>query len=60
VVSAKTAALALHAALLVTALRSWLAISGFQPIVRFERNPALVLLPGAPEQDLLNRAVEVS
>src|SRR5260370_38857631 len=58
VVTAKPPALAFHAALLVAAFMSWLAIPGFKTVVRAERDPALVFLPGAPEQHLLDRAVE--
>jgi hypothetical protein len=59
VVTPEPSAFALDAPFFVAAVRSRLAIPGFKTVVRFERDPALVLLPGAPEQHLLDRAVEV-
>ena len=58
-VAAEPAALALHAALLVAAFMPGLAIQRVETVVRTERHPALVLLPRAPEQHLLDRGVEV-
>src|SRR5271166_1936505 len=59
VVAPEPAALTFHTALLVAALMPGLAVPGFKTVVRAKRNPALVLLPGAPEQHLFDRAVEV-
>ena len=59
VVAAKPPALAFNPALLVAALMAGLAIPGLEPVVGAKRDPAVVLLPGSPEEDLGDRAVEV-
>ena len=53
------AAFAFHTAFLVAALMARLAIPRLKTVVRAKRERALVLLPAAPEQHLLDRAVEV-
>ena len=59
VVSTKPPTLTFHAALFVAALVAWPAIPTFDTVVRPECDPPLIFLPGASEQHLFNRAVEV-
>ena len=60
VVTAKPAAFALHAALLVAALMPRLAIPGFGTEVVAKRDPAVVFLPGAPEHTCLTALLRLS
>jgi hypothetical protein len=59
VVAAEPAALAFHPALLVAALMPRNAIPGVEAVVRAERDPALVLHPGAAKHHPLDRAGQV-
>src|ERR1700739_3135968 len=58
-VAAKPPTLAFHAAFFVAALMAGLAVPGLKTVMAAKGDPAFVLLPGAPEQHLLDRAVEV-